>query len=141
MKKPLSEKFVRRTIRDWLFRNGWGRNYKEKETHEQGVDIQVRHNKYARYFFIETKGESSARSARSQRETSFVYCLGQIITRMKTSARNYYGLGLPESSARIAVRRIPWKVARKVCLYVFSVNRGGKVKKYSWQELKKIQKK
>lgn len=40
MKKLISEKFARRAIRDWLFRNGWGRNYIEKETHEQGVDIK-----------------------------------------------------------------------------------------------------
>lgn len=128
MKKIINEKFVRRTIRDWLFRNNWGRNYIEKETHEQGVDIKVMHNKYSRYFFIETKGESSAKSARSQRETSFVYCLGQIITRMKTGARYYYGLGLPESSAQIAIRRIPYKIANKLHLFVFSVNKEGKVR-------------
>ena len=67
----------------------------KKETHEQGVDIKVCHNKYSRYFFIETKGESSAKSAKSKKETVFVYSLGQIITRMKVgSARYYYGLGL-----------------------------------------------
>jgi len=64
MKKFISEKFVRRAIRDWLFRNGWGLNYIEKETHEQGVDIKVRNSRYSRYFFIETKGESSSKSAR-----------------------------------------------------------------------------
>jgi len=51
-----------------------------------------------------------------------------------------YGLGLPEASANIAIRRIPWQFARKVCLYVFSVNKSGKVKLYSWQDLRKIQK-
>ena len=118
--KIISEKFVRRAIRDWLFRNGWGRNYIEKETHEQGVDIKVCHNKYSRYFFIETKGESSAKSAKSQKETAFVYSLGQIITTMKAgSARYYYGLGLPVSSAVIAIRRIPWQLGKKLLLYIF----------------------
>ena len=141
MKKILTEKFVRRTIRDWLFRNGWGRNYKEKETHEQGVDIKVRHNNYARYFFIETKGESKSKSAKSVSEVAFVYSLGQIITRMKAGkARYYYGLGLPESSAKIAIRRLPWQVAKKLLLYIFSVNKIGKVKLYSWSNLKKLQK-
>ena len=144
MKKVITEKFVRRAIRDWLFRNGWGRNYKEKEASEQGVDIQVQNNKWAGYFLIETKGESKSKSARQVSEVAFVYGLGQIITRMKVVDARYaynYGLGFPESSAKIAIRRIPWQVARKLCLYIFSVNHGGRVKKYSWQDLKKNQKK
>lgn len=143
MAKVLSEKDVRRAMREWLFRNGWGRNYKEKEAQEKGVDIQVQNNKWAGYFLIETKGESKSKSARQVSEVSFVYSLGQIITRMKVVDARYaynYGLALPESSARIAIRRIPWQVARKLILYVFSVNRKGKVKKYSWQDLKKVQK-
>lgn len=137
---PLTERHVRRAIRDYLFRTGWGRNYQEKETREQGVDIKVRHNKYARYFFIETKGESSAKSAKSQRETAFVYSLGQIITRMKAPhARYYYGLGLPASSARIAIRRVPWPVAKQLLLYVFSVSSAGRVTKYSWKEMQRAQ--
>jgi hypothetical protein len=59
---------------------------------------------------------------------------------MKTgNARYYYGLGLPESSAKIAIRRIPWQVAKKLLLYVFSVNIEGRVKQYSWGNLKTIQ--
>lgn len=133
----LSERTVRRAIRDYLSRNGWNRGCREKETHEQGVDLKVRHNDYSRYFLIETKGESSAKSARSICETAFVYSLGQIITRMDVGkARYYYGLGLPESSARIAVRRIPWQVAKKLFLYVFSVDAEQKVKMFSWKEMK-----
>jgi len=144
MKKIITEKFVRRAIRDWLFRNGWGYQYKEKETHEQGVDIQVRDNitpYHSRYFFIETKGESLAKSAKSITETSFIFVLGQIITRMKVIAKNayLYGIGLPESSAKIAIRRVPWKVAEHLCFYIFSVSSTGKVKRYSPQDLKKIQ--
>lgn len=140
MPKVLSEREVRRAIRSWLFRNDWGRNCVEKETREQGVDLQVCHNRYSRYFLIETKGESSAVSAKSQRETAFVYSLGQIITRMNVGkARYYYGLGLPASSAMIAVRRIPWQVAKKLLLYVFSVDTQEKVTKYGWQDMKKVQ--
>ena len=140
MKKLLSEKFVRRAMRDWLFRNSWGRNYKEKETHEKGVDIQVKNNKWPGFFFIETKGESKNRAGG---EVAFVYGLGQIVTRMKIVDRYAYnyGLALPESIAKIAIRRTPWRLTRELCLHIFSVNRNGKVKKYSWQDLKKIQKK
>jgi hypothetical protein len=75
MGKPLSEKYVRRQIIKYLERKGWARNLREKETSEWGVDIRVRHNKYARYFLIETKGESSAKSAKSVAEASFVHSL------------------------------------------------------------------
>lgn len=104
----MKERFVRRAIINYLSRKGWDRGLREKETAEHGVDIKVRHNKYGRYFFIETKGESKSKSANSYRETAFVYSLGQIVTRMKSGARYYYGIGLPESVGKIAVRRIPW---------------------------------
>ena len=137
----MTERFVRRAIINYLARKGWDRGLREKETAEHGVDIKVRHNKYSRYFFIETKGESTSKSAKSVREVAFVYSLGQIVTRMKAvEARYYYGVGLPEVVARIAVRRIPWQVAKKLLLYIFSVNHSGKVKQYSWQEIKKLQK-
>ena len=140
MRKILKERFVRRAIINYLARKGWDRGLREKETAEHGVDIKVRHNKYARYFFIETKGESLSKSAVACRETSFICSLGQIITRMKTgNARYYYGIGLPESVSKIAVRRIPWQIAKKLLLYVFSVNSTGKVKQYAWPDLKKIQ--
>ena len=83
MGKVITERFVRRSIITFLARKGWDRGLREKETAEHGVDIKVRHNKYARYFFIETKGESSSKSAKSVSEVAFVYSLGQIITRMK----------------------------------------------------------
>ncbi len=141
MKNILTERFVRRAIINYLARKGWDRGLRKKETAEHGVDIKVRHNRYSRYFFIETKGESTSKSAKSVREVAFVYSLGQIITRMKTgAARYYYGIGLPEVVARIARRRIPWQVAKKLLLYVFSVNNQGKVKQYSWKNLKTAQK-
>lgn len=136
MKKLISEKFVKQAIIKWLFRNGWGRNLEVGELRDKGVDIKVRNNKFSRYFLIETKGESKIRQGQ---EVAFVYSLGQIITRMKAggSTRYYYGLGLPESSAKIAVRRVPWQVAKKLLLYIFSVNKTGKVEQYSWQDIKK----
>lgn len=137
MRKPLSEKFVKQSIIKWLFRNNWGRNLEVGELRDRGVDIRVRHNDYVRYFLIETKGEGKIRQAD---EVAFVYSLGQIITRMKAGrARYYYGLGLPEVSAKIAIRRVPWQVAKKLLLYIFSVDKSGRVKQYSWQDLKKIQ--
>ncbi|EKD49679.1 MAG: hypothetical protein ACD_63C00073G0007 [uncultured bacterium] len=54
-------------------------------------------------------------------------------------ARYYYGLGLPGVSAKIAMRRLPWQVAKKLLLCVFSVDKTGKVRQYLWKDLKKIQ--
>lgn len=139
-RKVMSEEFVKRSVICWLTRHGWGTNLQFGAPREKGVDIKVRNNKYPRYFLVEIKGESSAKSAKSIADTSFVYSLGQIVTRMNTGmARYYYGLGLPEVSANIAFRRLPWQVAKKLLLHVFSVGRSGKVRLYSWKELKKHQ--
>ncbi len=134
----MSEDFVKTAIIKWLSRNSWGTNLQFGGLREHGVDIKVRHNLYSRYFFIECKGQGIGRGSS---EVSFVYSLGQIISRMKTggTTRYYYGLGLPEKSAKIALRRLPWQVAKKLLLYVFSVNQSGDVQRYSWVELKKNQ--
>lgn len=134
----MSEEFVKNAIIKYLSRNEWGTNLQFGSLRERGVDIKVRHNRYARYFLIECKGEGKIPQ---QNETAFVYSLGQIISRMKSggTTRYYYGLGLPDKSARIAVRRLPWQVAKKLLLYVFSVTSNGKIVRYSWQDLKKSQ--
>lgn len=144
-KQILSERDVQKAVIAYLYKIGWGTNAYIKQTDEKGVDIRVQNNvAKSRYYFIETKGESNSASARSVLETSFVYSLGQIVTRMKVVDARYsyqYGLGLPKQAADIAIRRIPWQFARKVCLHVFSVNHDKQVEDYSWQEMKKIQKK
>ena len=133
--KILSEDFVKNSVIKWLSANGWG-YFQFGGLRDKGVDIKAKHQKYSRYFFIEAKGEGKIRQAD---EVAFVYSLGQIITRMKAdkSTRYYYGLALPESSAKIALRRLPWHVAKKLLLYVFAVDRKGKVIQYSWKDLKK----
>lgn len=144
-RKLLTERKVQLAVLDYLYKTGWGTNPHIKQANEKGVDIRVQNNKAkSRYFFIETKGESSSKSTRSISETSFVYSLGQLVTRMKVVDARYayqYGLGLPKKSASIAVRRIPWQFAKKVCLHVFSVDKNRKVTGYSWQDMKKIQEK
>ena len=140
MKKLISEKFVKQSIIKWLFRNGWGRNLEVGELRDQGVDIRVKNNKVSRFFLIETKGEGKTRQVS---ESTFVHSLGQIITRMKTggTTRYYYGLGLPELSAKIALRRIPWQIAKKLYLIILSVNQREDVIEYDWTSLKKFQNK
>jgi len=140
MKKLISEKFVKQSIIKWLFRSGWGRNLEVGELRDQGVDIRVKNNKVSQFFLIETKGEGKTRQVS---ESTFVHSLGQIITRMKTggTTRYYYGLGLPELSAKIALRRIPWQIAKKLYLIILSVNQREDVIEYDWTSLKKFQNK
>lgn len=141
--KNISEEFVIRSVIKFLSKNGWG-HFQFGGLRDKGVDLKARHVKYSRYFLIEAKGEGSpkSKSQRSQRETHFVYGLGQLMTRMNVKeAGYYYGLALPDISAKIATRRLPWQVAKKLSLFVFSVDNSGDVKKYSWQDLKKNQKK
>lgn len=136
--KLISEEFVKHSIIKWLSRNGWGRNLEFGDKREKGVDIKVLNNRYAVYFLIEAKGESKLRQGQ---EVAFVYSLGQIITRMNVRKAKYkYGLGLPSSAAKIALRRIPWQVAQKLNLYIFSVTADGGVKQYYWKDLKDNQK-
>lgn len=129
---------MKQALIKWLSRNGWG-HFVFDNLHTYGVDIRAKKANYGRYIFIEAKGESLSRTGA---ETSFVYSLGQIITRMKDggSTRNYYGLALPEKSAKIAIRRIPWQVAKKLLLFIFSVSPDSTVVVYDWKNLKDRQK-
>lgn len=136
-RKTMQEEFVKEAIKKWLKDNGWILT-KYSLNHGHGVDIQARHKKYPRYFFIEAKGIGINRSSA---EVGFIYSLGQILTRINTSksTRYYYALGLPEISADIAKRRLPWQVAKKLLLSVLSVNQIGEVTKYDWSKLKRFQ--
>jgi len=142
MKKIINEKFVVERIKQYLAPQ-W-EVIAEKDLHERGCDLVLRDtfNKHkARRFLIECKGKSYAKSSKSVNETVWLYALGQLITRMRVVARHAYkyGLGLPEVSAKKALKRIPWQVARLLCLYIFSVNDEGNVKEYSPKDFKKFQ--
>lgn len=136
---PMDEDFVKHSVIKYLSANGWGTNLKFGLKSERGEDIRVRHNKYGRFFIIETKGDGTKRTS-SKDEVNFVYGLGQLVTRM-TTAKNgyYYGLGLPEKSASKAIRRIHHRLANELKLHVFSVNAKGTVKMYRPSDFKKHQ--
>lgn len=146
MTKIITEKLVEKAILQHLAKKGWNYNVKIKGLHEKGCDIIVtdsRNKNKARRFYIEVKGKSYAKSAKSIADTIFLFALGQLITRMSVVARHAYkyGLGLPEESAKKALRRIPWQAARHLCLYIFSVDDVGKVTEYSPKDFKKFNKK
>jgi len=142
MKKSIDEKFVKEAVINYLSRLGYNRYLKAKELGEHGIDIKVRHYRYARYFIVEVKGEPDPNRQKypgSAREVNFNYVLGQILSRMKYKALYKYGIGLPESYSDKIFRRLSWLVCKKLNLYVFLVNNKGSAKEYYWRDLKKIQ--
>ena len=66
--------------------------------------------------------------------------LGQIITRMKPNSGYYYGIGLPHTSEKFVAKRLPWKIAKKLKLYIFLVYPDKNTIRYSWKDLKEQQK-
>jgi hypothetical protein len=145
--KLLTEKFVEKKIVEYLSRKGWGRNLRTHALDEHGVDMKVRHNKYARYWLVEVKGDAGpgAKHPNSVRETNFVYGVGQIISRMHRSGKpgykyGYkYGVGFPAGFRSKVLRRIPFDVCHKLNLYFFFVDLKGKVELLDWKVLKKEQ--
>lgn len=139
--KKTKEKFVVERIKKHLA-SRW-KVKSETELHERGCDLILeRKNNRGVRFLIECKGKSYAEFARAVNETVWLYALGQLTTRMKVIARHAfkYGLGLPEVSAKTALRRIPWQTARHLCLYIFSVDDKGSVKEYSPKDFKRFNK-
>lgn len=132
----ISEDFVQNRVIEWLSKNSW-RIVRTATLVEKGVDIKAVHSKYGRYYLIECKGSKNS----SSEEVAFVYALGQIITRMNTggTTRYYYAIALPENSAKKAIKRIPFNLAKKLLLHVFSVNSKGNVTRYMPKDLEAIQ--
>jgi len=138
----IDEPFVTKAVKDYLAPK-WT-VVSEKDLHQRGCDLVLRdeeNKNKARRFLIECKGKSYASSARAVNETQWLYGLGQLITRMSVIAKYAYkyGLGLPEVSAKVALRRIPWQAARHLCLYIFSVDDNGVVTEYGPVDFKKAQ--
>lgn len=136
--EDIKEDFVQNAVIKWLSKNDW-RIMALSTLGGKGVDIKAKHNKYSRYYLIEAKGAKD----KSSEEVAFVYSLGQIITRINISGktRYYYGIALPEGSANRAIRRVPYQIAKKLLLHIFSVDKKGNVTRYMPKDLERLQKK
>jgi|SRR3989338_4065237 len=138
MDKLLTESFIQKSVIEYLFRKGWSRNLRSKTEKEHGVDIKVRHNRYARYWLIEVKGERHL-------ESNFYHALGQIISRMKTKRKKgykygyKYGVGYAVSFKKKVIKNLPYDVCDKLNLYVFLVDKRGKTELFDWKKLKQLQ--
>mgnify|MGYP006934595610 FL=1 len=136
-------------IKEFLItkQNGNWREEKSKisDLHGHGADIVMTGwSRNGERFIIECKGKSYAKSANSINKEGWLNALGQIITRMNTGRtiksgirkgepnRAYkYGLGLCETAAKVALRRIPQEIAKTLNLYIFSCNDEGKIEMFT----------
>ena len=87
MSQKLTEEVIVDTIIDFMINKVDGNWHEEKveksDLHKHGVDIKlVGGKRNSEYFFIECKGKSYAKSARSVNREGWLNALGQIITRM-----------------------------------------------------------
>jgi len=159
MEQMITESFVVEKIKEFLINkeNGnWHEDkVKEAKLHGHGVDIiLIGGKRNSEYFFIECKGKSYSKSAKSVNKEGWLNALGQIITRMTTSRviksgerkgepnRAYkYGLGLCKEGAEVALKRIPKEIAKTLNLYMFSVDDNGVVEMFSPSQFLKENKK
>lgn len=142
----ITEEFVQKSIVKHLELNGWSKSLTSKELWEQGVDIKVRNNNFARYWLIEAKGDPSIKviNPSGSQSSSFNSALGQILTRMhRNGTRGYkygykYGVAFPTSFRKMVIRKIPFDVMDKLNLYLFFVNELGVVEELNWKNIKEI---
>ena len=150
--EKITEDYIVNRIIDFMVNKENGNWHEEKvekaDLHKHGVDIKLIGGKNnSEYFYIECKGKSYAKSAKSINKEGWLNALGQIITRMDVKRFSVskedkktitginhaykYGLGLYWESAQVALRRIPKEIAEVLCLHVFSVNDEGIVKYFT----------
>ena len=147
--QKITETFVVEKIKEFLINKQNGNWHEEKSRisnlHEHGADIVMTGgSKNGERFIIECKGKSYSKSANSVNKEGWLNALGQIITRMNTSRtiksgvrkgepnRAYkYGLGLCETAAKVALRRIPKEIAKTLNLYIFSCDDEGKIEMFT----------
>ena len=140
----ITEDFVQKCLIKHLEVNGWSKSLKSAELWEQGVDIKVRNNQFARYWLIEAKGDPSikVKSPAGSQSSSFNSAVGQIITRMhRKGIRGYkygyrYGIVFPISFKKMVLRKMPFDVMDKLNLYLFFVDRSGSVEEISWKKMR-----
>ena len=137
--KKMSEQRVKSAIIMWLLKNDWKLD-SFGDQYEKGVDIKAKRNKSSQYFLIETKGSGKTSGADY---VYFLTALGQILIRMDkigNATRYKFGIGLPDAiTKKEAFRKLPWQVAKKLKLYILSVDNNKNVTEYSYKDLKEHQ--
>ena len=146
----LTEDFVQNAVVLYLKEKGWGTLLHAANLWEQGVDIKVRNDSYGRYWLIEVKGDPSAKvkNPAGSRSSSFNSAMGQIITRMHSNRNERYrdcyhgykyGLAFSIYFRDMVIKKMPFNVLRRLCLYIFFVDKNRSVEEINWRALEKIQ--
>lgn len=132
---PIVEQQVQNAVIAYLNKCNY-RVTRLKSAGEHGVDITARHNRYARYFLVECKGDPGrdVKSASSGREVRFLQGLGQIVCRMHPARGYHYGLAFPAEYKTLVLRRLPAGVLKALKLQLFFVASTGKVSCVTWRE-------
>lgn len=137
------ESFIQESVLNYLKNKNYSKGI-AKELWEHGVDIKVRNNKYSRYFYVEVKGGSKSKNARSVDTNNFVFGLGQIVTRIQSTTdpqaktgSNKYGVAYPYYFIKYLERkRLHWNLCKNLNLYIFLVKESGEVEQYDWKRIK-----
>ena len=137
------ETFIENSVRKYLSESGYSIG-KPKELWEHGVDLKLRNANYSRYWYVEVKGGSRSKNARSVDTNNFVFGLGQIITRIQSTTdpqakrgSNKYGVAYPYYFIKYLERkRLHWNLCKNLNLYIFLVKENGEVEKYDWTRIK-----
>lgn len=150
-RKIISEEFVQKSVLEYLRDEGFGsENVKITDLREKGVDIKVkklRPKPCGWYYLIECKGDpkEGVKSPSGSISSSLNSALGQIVSRMHTARKsNYggydYGVAFPSSFQKIALRKIPYYVCKRLRMSIFIVGSKGHVEKYDYKKIKLLQK-
>lgn len=96
-----------------------------REKFETGMDLVFRLRRGGRYYYIEAKGETGAKS---EMETKVIHGLGQLLKNYRHHANYYYGLAIPASWQRRALLKVSPDAMKALHLVLFLVDENNRVK-------------
>ena len=119
----ITEEKVKRAIEKYMDSKGY-KKVDSREKHETGCDLIFRHRAGGRFYFVEAKGESRAKS---QMEAKLIRGLGQIVTKFRCHRNYFSGLAIPIAWKRRALGKIPRDAMKALNLVVFLVDEDDRV--------------
>lgn len=145
--RSLKEQFVKKHVLKYLDRKSFGNSREDMtDLYQRGVDIKVKHRSCGWYYLVECKGDPSekVKHPNGWRSSATNSALGQIISRMHTSRKSFYGgynygVAFPYSFKEKVLKKIPYYVCNRLRLSIFLVKQKGEVEKYDHRKLRVLQ--
>lgn len=116
--KRIREEDVKRAVEKHMDAEGY-KKVDSREKHEPGWDLVFRYRGGGRFYHVEAKGDSRAKS---QMETKLIRGLGQIVAKFKRHKNRYYVLAIPVTWRSRALRKVPLDAMKALNLVVFLVD-------------------